>query len=102
MVEIITLAGCPNADAARELAHRVLAETGVEGEVRDVEVEDADDAVELRVLGSPTIRVDGRDVEPGADEGTEYVFACRIHRTSSRMAGIPDETWLRAALTAAA
>jgi hypothetical protein len=43
-------------------------ELGLTPEIRLVNVSDAADAERLRFLGSPTIRVDGRDVEPGADE----------------------------------
>ena len=43
--------------------------------------------------------MDGRDIEPGADERTEYVLACRIYRTDEGIAGVPDDRWLRDALT---
>ena len=55
----------------------------------------------MRFLGSPTIRVDGRDVEPGADERDEFVLACRIYRTPAGLRGEPAEAWVRDALLAA-
>ena len=81
-IEILTFAGCPNTDAARELVLRVIDEIAAEAAVREVLVEDADDALRLRFLGSPTIRVDGRNVEPGAAERTSYVYACRMSRAT--------------------
>ena len=57
-----------------------------------------DDAVGLRFLGSPTVRVDGRDVEPGAEERHEFVFSCRVYRGSRGFSGKPDEAWIRDAL----
>lgn len=63
-------------------------------------VHDPTAAKRLRFLGSPTIRVDGRDIEPGADERIEYVLACRVYRTEHGAAGVPDERWLRDALAA--
>lgn len=68
-------------------------------EIRVVEVEDVETAERLRFLGSPTIRVDGRDIEPGADERTDFTLSCRIYRVGSETSGRPDERWLRAALT---
>jgi hypothetical protein len=97
-VEILTFEGCSNASCARELVDRLLAETSAESGLGEVEVEDADDAVRLRFLGSPTTRVDGRDVELGADERTQYVYACRVYRTPPGASGVPDEAWLRDAL----
>ena len=98
-VEVLTFEGCPNAAAARELVERVVAESRVEAEVAYADVPDPEAAGRLRFLGSPTIRVDGRDIEPGADERTEYVLACRIYRTDEGIAGVPDDRWLRDALT---
>ena len=99
-VEILTFQGCPNAAATRELVARAVADVCIDARIVDVNVPDVAAAEGLRFLGSPTIRVNGNDIEPGADERTAYVFACRIYRTSSGMTGVPDETWLRDALTA--
>ena len=99
-IEILTFEGCPNARAARELVERVVANVGSDAAVAYVDVPDPEAAARLRFLGSPTIRVDGRDIEPGGDERTEYALACRIYRTERGPAGTPDESWLREALAA--
>jgi hypothetical protein len=49
--------------------------------VRLVNVETPEDTQRLRFLGSPTIRVNGHDVEPGADQRQDFAYACRIYRT---------------------
>lgn len=100
-VELLYFAGCPNHDAALGLVERVAAEVGAEIEVRRVEVTTSEAAAELRFLGSPTIRVNGRDVEPGADDRDAFVLACRVYRTESGLAGQPSADWVRAALTKA-
>jgi hypothetical protein len=84
------------------LVERIAAELRVEPEIRLVEVPDPDAALELRFLGSPTIRVDGRDVEPGADRRRDFVLSCRVYRSERGFAGQPDETWIREALAEAA
>jgi hypothetical protein len=83
------------------MVRRVAAELGLAPAVRLVEVSDAGAAERLRFLGSPTIRVDGRDIEPGAGGRGDYVLACRVYRTASGFAGLPDEEWVRAALASA-
>jgi len=98
LIEILTFAGCPNADGAMALVERVITEAGIDADVRRVEVRDADVAAEQRFLGSPTVRVNGRDVEPGADERDEFVYACRVYRTPTGFRGQPEESWLRDAL----
>ncbi len=51
------------------------------------EVASVDEAEQLRFLGSPTVRVNGHDVEPGADSRTDFTLACRIYRTASGHGG---------------
>jgi hypothetical protein len=101
-VEILYFEGCPNHAAARALVERVAAELQVEPEIDLVEVPDVGVAARLRFLGSPTVRVDGRDVEPGAEERRDFVFSCRVYRSERGLAGLPDEVWIRRALAAAA
>ena len=99
-VEVLTFEGCPNALSARELVERVLAESRIPVDVAYVNVPDPEAAERLRFLGSPTIRVEGSDIEPGADQRTAYVLACRIYRTERGATGVPDARWLRDALAA--
>jgi hypothetical protein len=101
-VEILTFAGCPHAEPALELVKRVARELGVGADVRRIDVPDPETAAAHRFLGSPTIRVNGRDVEPGANERSDFVLSCRVYRTDSGFSGQPDERWLRDALTEAA
>lgn len=94
-VEILYFEGCPNYRAARALVERAGSEVGVETELELIEVPDPESAQRLRFLGSPTIRVDGRDVEPGAERRSDFVLACRVYRLAAGLAGLPDEGWLR-------
>jgi hypothetical protein len=97
-VEILSFAGCANRDAAVALVERVVGELGLEPDVKLVDVGDPGAAERLNFLGSPSIRVDGRDIEPGASERRDYALSCRIYRTDEGMRGLPDERWLRDAL----
>lgn len=102
LVEILYFEGCPNHEGARELVERVSRELALEVELRFVDVPDEDAARGMRFLGSPTIRVDGTDVDPYAAERDEYVLSCRVYRAESGFAGQPDECWVRDALEQAA
>jgi hypothetical protein len=101
-VEILYFEGCPNHEDARVLVERVAAELRVQPNIELVEVADPEAAGRLRFLGSPTVRVNGSDVEPGAQERGDFVFSCRIYRTERGFSGQPDEAWVRAALAGAA
>ncbi len=100
-VEILWFQGCPNHEAALELVERIAAELRVQPAIEMVEVADAEAAARLRFLGSPTVRVDGRDVEPGAERRAEFALACRIYRSEHGTAGQPSDALIREALLGA-
>jgi hypothetical protein len=95
VVEVLYFDGCPNHVPALALIERVAGELGLEPELRLVKVADQAAAQQMRFLGSPTIRVGGRDVEPDTEERTDYGLSCRVFRTEAGMAGQPDERWVR-------
>jgi hypothetical protein len=71
-VEILHTQGCGNWEAARDAVYRVAEKVGVVVSVRDVVVDTQEAAEALRFAGSPTVRVRGLDVQPEAEEGTDY------------------------------
>jgi hypothetical protein len=98
LVEILSFAGCANYQSAIALVERVSAEVGLDPEIRVLDVADQEAAQRLRFLGSPTIRVGGRDVDPHTEERSDYALSCRVFRTEAGIAGQPDERWVREAL----
>jgi hypothetical protein len=101
-VEILYFEGCPNHGPARALVERLARELRVEPEIELIEVADPEAAVALRFLGSPTVRVDGVDVEPDARERRDFAFSCRIYRSERGTSEQPEERWVREALIKAA
>ena len=72
LIEILAREDCPNRGMALIVVERVVDETGIPAEIEVVDVESDSDAEEYRVLGSPTVLVDGRDVDPGAQSTAGY------------------------------
>ena len=97
-VEILSFEGCPNAAPTQALVERIARELGLEPDLELVDVPDAQAAERLRFVGSPSVRVDGVDIEPGAAEREQHAYACRVYRTEAGPAGRPDEAWVRDAL----
>ena len=50
------------------------------------------------MLGSPTVLVDGRDVDPEPNPHAEYTADDRIYRTDRGPCGWPEPEWIRDAL----
>jgi hypothetical protein len=100
LVEVLTFEGCPHATEAVELVQRVADATQRTVELRLVNLEQGE-TVARRFLGSPSIRVDGRDIEPAADARRDYAFSCRLYATPSGLRPLPSEACVRDALDTA-
>lgn len=96
MIEILYFDGCPNHGQTLQLVREVTGTLGLSIEVREIEVVGPEEAESLRFLGSPSVRVDGCDIEPGADARTEFNFGCRMYGAR----GVPPRDMLVAALEA--
>ena len=97
-VEILYFDGCPNHEALLPHLRALLRASGASTDVELVRVEDADAAERERFLGSPTVRIDGHDVEPGADQRTDFGLKCRLFATPDGLRGMPADEWVLAAL----
>jgi hypothetical protein len=100
-VELLFWAGCPSHEAALSELRAALADSGLDPEavlVREIET-DADAATQ-GFIGSPTIRIDGVDVQPEPNEPAG--LTCRVYkRRDGRMSPTPDPADLREALARA-
>jgi hypothetical protein len=66
-VELLFLAVCPHATAAFSCTERAIRGSGIPAQIVFRVITDPDEARRERFLGSPSIRVRGSDIEPGAE-----------------------------------
>ena len=100
-IEVLFFDGCPNHEALLPHLRALLTSVGAgDADIDLVRVEDDDAAQAERFLGSPTVRIDGVDVEPGADERTDYGLKCRLFATPDGLRGTPADDWILRALDA--
>lgn len=80
---------------ALERLREVLSAESFQKHVNEVLVKDADMAKSLKFLGSPTIRINGRDVEPQGEKAAAFGLMCRLYPGA---AARQSEPMLRAAI----
>lgn len=97
-VEVLFISGCPHVTAALCSAERVIRESRRPADIVLRRIGDPDEARRERFLGSPSIRVGGRDIEPGAECRSDYGLGCRLYRSPGPGSGESLEGWLREAL----
>src|SRR4029453_18896428 len=80
VVEVLYVQDCPHYQATLALVERVRAELGIDADLHSTLVVDQAAAEQARFPGSPTVRVDGHDIEPGSEPATEYLVGCRLYQ----------------------
>jgi hypothetical protein len=98
-IELLFWEGCPSYPEARAMLEDVLKGRGIDARIQMHEVRTDEEARELHFPGSPTIRIDGRDVDPaGAD--SRPALNCRIyHLPDGRVSPVPTREQLEAAVS---
>lgn len=92
--------GCPSHDAALEQLRQVMAEEGTQAEIKIIKVETDEQAQRLHFVGSPTILIDGRDIDPPPSEAYP-ALTCRAYRLEDgRISPLPSPAMIRRALQA--
>jgi hypothetical protein len=95
--ELLYWEGCPSYPEAKELLEQVLDERGIDDPIEMREVVTHEDAVELAFPGSPTIRIDGRDVDPEGAQAPPSL-SCRVYRLpGDRVSPVPSRQQLEEA-----
>lgn len=92
-IDILYFEGCPNHGPAVERVREVIQEEGVSAEVVQVEIQDEVTAKAQGFLGSPTIRIDGLDIEPSARGAKALGMSCRCYA-----GGLPSYDLIRTAI----
>ncbi len=100
-IEFLWFDDCPNHESARALLDAVLADRGIAAGVKAVNVPDLAIGERVKFPGSPTIRINGADIEPGYRDSGDYTPRCRIYATTDGLRGIPERAWIEAAVDAA-
>ena len=99
-VEFLWFEGCPNHVVTRAMLAEVIATVAPGTPVEEVDASDPAVAAARRFPGSPTIRVDGRDVDPAFTDPGDYTPRCRVYWTPQGLRGVPARAWIEDALRA--
>ena len=97
-VELLFWRACPSWEEAIEIVREEMAAAGLDPEALEVrEVANDADAERERFVGSPTVRIAGRDLQPPGQEPVG--LTCRVYRLrDGRISPLPDREQVREAL----
>lgn len=78
-IRILFSSQCPGYRESLEVAIRAADILEVDAAIEQIDVKTKEDAVKLRYLGSPTVQVEGEDVELAARVRTDYGIGVRYY-----------------------
>jgi glutaredoxin len=84
-IEVQYFNGCPNSEKVLEMVKGFVAKTKFKIDFKEILVETQEDAEKYKFRGSPTILINGKDVE-GVEENKTPSLACRYYQN-----GLPTE-----------
>jgi hypothetical protein len=96
LIQVLCVPECRNCQPAFDRVRQVLRSEGVDACVEELLVAEEAAARSLHFPGSPTVRVNGVDVEPSGQSA--FGLACRLYADGT---GLPPEQALRRAISAA-
>jgi hypothetical protein len=87
-IEVFYVPDCPHHPSAVKQLRAVLLAEGVRTEINEVVVMDARTAREYSFRGSPTIKINGRDIAGESHAPSSFALACRIY-PGAKQTGVP-------------
>jgi len=97
-VTFLYFEGCPFHEAALARLRQVMAEEGITAKIDLVKVETDEEAQRWHFVGSPTILVNGRDIDPPPLDSW-YGLTCRAYPgDDGRLSPLPSPEMIRQAL----
>ncbi len=98
-IEVLYFEGCPNHLPAIEMVRETLKSLGRQDEIHQVVVHTQADAEAMAFVGSPSIRINGADIEPWARTAKAFGLSCRTYLDGSHRSGVPSRELLRRAIS---
>lgn len=96
-IRFLYFEGCPNSEPALKLLKEVLSERNIKDDIDIVKIESEEDAYRYKFLGSPSIHINGEDIEKER-RNDEPLYGCRVYKVNGRNSGVPPKEMISKAI----
>ena len=97
-IRLLYFDDCPFYEPALAAIRDVVAEQELDAEIELVGITTPEEAVTERFLGSPTVQIDGVDIEGPNAEMRQAELSCRLYDEQGSLRGWPSRQLIRTAL----
>ena len=91
-IEFLYFAGCPSYKNALAYLEEIIGEEKIDADLKLILVESPEDAQKVEFQGSPSIKINGIDLE---DKNDEYSFNCRLYNVAGELTGTPSKEFIK-------
>ena len=97
-IGIFFIEGCPGVLPAAKHIKEVIAEESIDAEISLILIETPEDARQLHFTGSPTVRINGIDIETNIKDIKDYALRSRLYTVDGKNSDYPSKDMIRAAI----
>ncbi len=98
-IQFLYFSDCPNHKKARENLLEAIEKARIKDyHIEEIEIKTEEEALKYKFPGSPTIRVNGVDVDPSYVDSGNYGMMCRIYKINGQFYGAPTVEMIKEAL----
>ncbi len=91
-IEFLYFEGCPSYKSALDHLKEIIDEEKIDSNLKIIIVESPEEAQKVGFQGSPSIRVNGIDLE---DKNDGFSFNCRLYNVNGELTGTPSKEFIR-------
>jgi len=97
-IGILFIEGCPGVLTTAEYINEVITEEDIDAEISLILIETAEDARQLHFTGSPTVRINGTDIETNIKDIKDYGLRSRLYNIDGKESGYPSKDMIKDAI----
>jgi Domain of unknown function (DUF2703) len=98
-IEFLFWEECPSHGPTWERLQAILKEKGLKVQVIRIEIRTDEDVKQWNFCGSPTIQINGEDIDPKGAQTQRIGLNCRVYHTpDGRVTPVPSEKMIRTAI----
>ncbi len=97
-IELLFVSDCPNYLETWSILEDVLQAEGFGARIEMIRVQTEEEAQKLQFSGSPTIRIDGRDIEDLGESEPQYTLGYRRYKGGAGPRGLPSRALIHKAV----
>ncbi len=97
-IGVFFIEGCPGVSFITDNIKEIIAEDGIDADISLFLLETPEDARRLHFTGSPTVRINGMDIESNMQNNKDYGLRSRLYNINGRESDYPTKSMIRDAI----